>query len=94
MTDTATDKDIAEPFWVRVSAALAAMRPVAANREPAYEQPSIVRTMGMRPKLGARIDEELAEGWAVAATRHVSLSLLLIEVDRMSDYFADRKSVV
>ena len=88
MTDTAIDKNSAEPFWARVTAALAALRPVAANRDPAYEQPIIARTMGMRPKLGARIDDELADGWAAAAGRHVSLSLLVIDVDCMSDYFA------
>ncbi|MGV8854361.1 MAG: diguanylate cyclase domain-containing protein [Devosia sp.] len=88
MTVTAIDKATAEPFWARVTAALAALRPIAGSREPAYDTPAIVRTMGMRPKLGARIDEQLVDGWATAAGRHVSLSLLVIEIDCMSDYFS------
>jgi len=87
MTDAAINKDITEPFWPRVRAALATLRPASKDREPVYDRPAIARTIGMRPKLGERIDEELANGWTAAADRHVSLSLLVIEVDRMSDYF-------
>jgi diguanylate cyclase (GGDEF)-like protein len=87
MTDTAFDKEVAEPFWPRVRAALASLRPVSASRQLSYDQPAIARTIGLRPKLGERIDEELASGWAAAAHRHVSLSLLVIEVDAMNDYF-------
>ncbi|MET3926194.1 diguanylate cyclase [Devosia sp. 2618] len=87
MTDTATVKASDESFWLRVRTALGAMRPVRQEREPAYGQAAIARSIGMKPRLGARIEEELATGWANAAARHVSLSLLVIEMDRFSDYF-------
>lgn len=87
MTDTAIAKDQNEPFWTRVRAALGMMRPVAQERVPAYGQAAIARSIGMKPKLGVRIEEELAQGWTHAAARHVSLSLLVIEIDRFADYF-------
>ena len=87
MTDTAIAKDQNEPFWTRVRAALGMMRPVAQERMPAYGQAAIARSIGMKPKLGVRIEEELAQGWTHAAARHVSLSLLVIEIDRFADYF-------
>lgn len=88
MTDTAIDKPGADPFWARVTAALVALRPPAASRDQAYIRPALARTMGIRPRLGARIDEELLSGWATAAGRRVSLSLLTIDIDCMSDYFS------
>ena len=87
MTDTAIAKETAEPFWTRVRMALGGLRPVQKERMPAYGQAAIARSMGMKPRLGARIDEELAAGWSNAAARHVSISLLVIEIDRMTDYF-------
>lgn len=85
MTVMATDKDANDPFWMRVRTALNALRPV---RQPAYGQAAIARSIGMKPKLGALIEEELLAGWAKAAEKHVSLSLLVIEIDRSIDYFA------
>ena len=85
MTDTAIDKAQAEPFWARVRTALGALRP---EGEPAYGQAAIARSIGIRPKLGLRIEEELVAGWSQAAGRHVSLCLLVIEIDRFADYFA------
>ncbi|MHA6691529.1 diguanylate cyclase domain-containing protein [Devosia sp. A449] len=87
MTDIATAKDSSEHFWARVRVALGAMRPVRQERVPAYGQAAIARSIGMKPRLGARIDEELALGWRLAAGRNVSMSLLVIEVDRFADYF-------
>jgi diguanylate cyclase (GGDEF)-like protein len=87
MTDTAIAKEQNESFWTRVRAALGMMRPVAQERVPAYGQAAIARSIGMKPKLGVRIEEELAQGWTHAAARHVSLSLLVIEIDRFADYF-------
>jgi diguanylate cyclase (GGDEF)-like protein len=88
MTDTAIGKEPAEPFWTRVRAALGAMRPVRQERAPAYGQAAIARSMGIRPKLGARIEEELHHGWSQSAARRVSMSLVVIEIDRFADYFA------
>lgn len=85
MSMPATSKDQADFFWTRVRTALHAMRPL---REPGYGQAAMARSMGMRPRLGAMIEQELAEGWAKAADKHVSLSLLVIEIDRASDFFA------
>jgi diguanylate cyclase (GGDEF)-like protein len=88
MTDTAITKDQAEPFWTRVRAALGALRPVRQERAPAYGQAAIARSMGMKPRLGARIEEELSHGWSQSAARRVSISLVVIEIDRFADYFA------
>ena len=85
MTDTMIDKEQAEPFWTRVRMALNALRP---ERGPAYGQAAIARSIGMKPKLGVRIEEELARGWSQAAARRVSMSLLVIEIDRFAEYFA------
>ena len=88
MTDTAIAKDQAEPFWTRVRAAQGAMRPARQERAPAYGQAAIARSIGMKPKLGARIEEELHQGWSQSAARRVSMSLVVIEIDRFADYFA------
>ena len=85
MTDTMIDKEQAEPFWTRVRMALNALRP---ERGAAYGQAAIARSIGMKPKLGVRIEEELARGWSQAAARRVSMSLLVIEIDRFAEYFA------
>jgi diguanylate cyclase (GGDEF)-like protein len=87
MTDTAISKEQGEPFWTRVRVALGAMRPVRQERAPAYGQAAIARSMGMKPKLGARIEEELHQGWTHSAARRVSMSLMVIEIDRFADYF-------
>ncbi|MGV8832895.1 MAG: diguanylate cyclase domain-containing protein [Devosia sp.] len=86
MTDMMIDKDSTEPFWSRVRGALGALRAAPQAEQSAYGQPAIARAIGMRPKLDAVITEELARGWASAAGRHVSLSLLVIELDCMNDY--------
>ena len=87
MSDTAIVKGHAEPFWTRVRTALEVLRPARVERKPAYGQAAIARSMGIKPKLGVRIEDELAQGWNHAAARHVSLSLLVIEIDRFADYF-------
>ena len=87
MTDSVIIKETGEPFWARVRVALGALRPVQKERVPAYGQAAIARSIGIKPKLGARIEEELAAGWNHSAARRVSLSLLVIEIDRMADYF-------
>lgn len=88
MTDTAITKEQAEPFWTRVRAALGALRPVRQERASAYGKAAIARSMGMKPRLGARIEEELSHGWSQSAARRVSISLMVIEIDRFADYFA------
>lgn len=87
MTDQALAKDSSEPFWHRVRTALGALRPEH-ERVPAYGQAAIARSIGLKPKLSSRIEEELTHGWTLATARHVSLSLLVIEFDRASDYHA------
>lgn len=89
MTDTAISKDGSDPFWSRVRSALGALRPVRQQREraPAYGQAAIARTLGMRTRLGTKIDEELAQSWSRSAERNVSLSLLVVEMDRSKEYF-------
>lgn len=87
MTDTAIAKEHADSFWTRVRTALDALRPARQERMPAYGQAAIARSMGIKPKLGQRIEDELVAGWSHAAARHVSLSLLVIEIDRFADYF-------
>ncbi|MDB5474044.1 MAG: diguanylate cyclase [Devosia sp.] len=86
MTDIATDRN-GHHFWARVRSALDALRPVGREQEPPYGQAAIARQIGVKPRLGARIEEELAEAWTKAAQRKVPMSLLVIEIDRMEEYF-------
>lgn len=86
MTDTVISKDTADGLWTRLRQALTGSRP-GPERAPAYGQAAIARSIGMKPKLGARIEEELLAGWNRAAHSRVSLSLLVIEIDRIADYF-------
>ncbi len=88
MNDTVIGKQFDDLFWSRVRAALMALRPPRPNREPAYGKAVIARSIGMRPKLGPQVEEALRQGWDQAASRNVSLSLLVIEIDRASEYFA------
>ena len=87
MTDAAIAKDNADHFWTRVRTALGALRPVRQERGPAYGQAAIARQIGVRPKLGARIEEELIAAWDQSAAGKVSMSLLVIEIDRYREYF-------
>ena len=86
MSDMATSKDTG-PFWARVRTALSAIRPDREHKL-VYGQAAIARSIGMKPKLGPLIEEELAMGWRLSGLRNVSLSLLVIEVDRFDDYVA------
>lgn len=88
MTDTAIGKDHSDHFWARVRLALGSLRPARPEREPAYGQAAIARQIGVKPKLGPRIEEELIEGWNGSALARVSMSLLVIEIDRYRDYFS------
>jgi diguanylate cyclase (GGDEF)-like protein len=88
MTDTLIAKEPADSFWARVRAALVGSRPAHKVKSPAYGQAAIARSLGIKPRLGARIEEELVSGWNHAAARRVSMSLLVVEIDRMADYFA------
>ena len=88
MTDTMIDKDLIEPFWLRVRHALDALRPAPRADGPGGDLPAMARAIGKRPKPGLRIEQEMANGWTRAAGQHVSLSLLVIEIDAMQDYLA------
>lgn len=87
MTDAAIAKDSSDHFWTRVRMALGALRPVRQERERPYGQAAIARQIGMRPKLGPRIEEELTKAWDRSAQARVSMSLLVIEIDRYREYF-------
>ena len=77
-----------ETFWSRVRSALGAGRTQqAAERAPGYGQAALARSLGMKPRLGSRLEEELSEAWQVSGAAKVSLSLLVVEIDRYSDYF-------
>lgn len=84
MTLIATSKEQTDPFWARVRTALGALKPV---REPAYGQAAIARSIGMKPKIGAMLEEELVSGWNGSALARVSMSLLVIEIDRANEFF-------
>ncbi|WP_375449567.1 diguanylate cyclase domain-containing protein [uncultured Devosia sp.] len=84
MTDIASIKTINDPFWSRVRMALGTMRQ---ERGPAYGQAAIARSIGIKPRLGARLEEELGLAWDRSRERKVSLSLLVIELDRFKEYF-------
>jgi diguanylate cyclase (GGDEF)-like protein len=86
MTDLASGRD-SDHFWTRVRSALSLLRPTDRERVPAYGQASIAAQIGLKPRLGARIEEELSESWDKAAASKVSMSLLVIEIDRMGEYF-------
>lgn len=86
MTDIVTTKASADPFWIRVREALGALRPVSQEHSPAYGKAAIARSIGMKPRLGTRIEEELVGAWTRSAERKVSLSLLVIELDRFKEY--------
>lgn len=79
-----------EPFWDRVRAALGGLRPLShaeIEPKPAYGKAAIARSLGMKPRLSAMLEEELVTAWHSAGAQKVSLSLLVIEVDRFGDYF-------
>ncbi len=86
MTDIVTIKQSPDPFWMRVRVALGAMRPVRQERAPAYGKAAMARSIGMKPRLGALLEEELAIAWMRSSERKVSLSLLVIELDRFKEY--------
>jgi diguanylate cyclase (GGDEF)-like protein len=79
MTDFASIEQ-GDDFWARVRMALGALRP------PAREQISNEGPAALARQIG--IEEELGRSWAMAAARKVSMSLLVIEIDRMSEFFA------
>jgi diguanylate cyclase (GGDEF)-like protein len=87
MTDLANDKQ-GDDFWSRVRTALGALRPAGQDRVPPYGQAALARQMGIKPRLTPRIEEELSESWSKSAARKVSMSLLVIEIDRMNEYFS------
>ena len=86
MSETVHSKDTSA-FWARVRTALTVLRPEG-ERKPSYGQAAIARQIGFKPKLGALIEEELAMGWRLSGLRNVSLSLLVVEIDRYAEYFA------
>src|SRR3954469_5689946 len=85
MTDFAPVKETSDPFWTRVRMALGVLRQ---EREPAYGQAAIARSIGIKTRLGSRIEGELAAAWTRSGEPKVSLSRLVVELDRFKEYFA------
>jgi diguanylate cyclase (GGDEF)-like protein len=79
MTDMASIEQ-SDDFWARVRMALGALRPPAREGMPSEGPAAQARQAG--------VQEELGRSWAMAATRQVSMCLLVIEIDRMSEFFA------
>ena len=86
MTDTLTAIE-SDDFWARVRAALAAIQPARKERVPAYGHSAIAQLMASKPQTGTRIDHEIEQAWADSADEQVPMSLVIVEIDRMSDYF-------
>ncbi|GLQ55049.1 diguanylate cyclase domain-containing protein [Devosia nitrariae] len=86
MSELSLVKDEHDALWTRIRATLEAMRPGRRqDREPAYGRAAIARSLGMHTRLGERIEEALEHAWGHCAERHVTLSLLLIGIDRFKD---------
>jgi diguanylate cyclase (GGDEF)-like protein len=86
MSEVSLVKDEHDALWTRIRAAVEAMRPGGRqDREPAYGRAAIARSLGMRTPLGERIEDVLEEAWAHCAERRVTLSLLLVGIDRFKD---------
>lgn len=86
MSEVSLVKDDYDALWGRIRAALEAMRPGGRqDREPAYGRAAIARSLGIRTRLGERIEEALDEAWTHCAERRVTLSILLIGIDRFKD---------
>ena len=87
MADLSTaEHAMGEPFWDRVRQALDTLRPVRRTMPLSIAPSAIARSVGLKPRLGVRVEEELAQGWRTAADLRVSMSLLLIEIDCFSQY--------
>ena len=86
MSDTFLVKDENDALWTRIRAALMAVRPGGRQeREPPYGTAAIARALGMRAPLAGRIEEALARAWGHCAERKVTLSLLVVGIDRFKD---------
>lgn len=68
-------------FWARVRTALGGGK----IAEPAYGHAEIATTPNGKPK-PARVNDELRQGWDVAAHRKVSLCVMALEIDRYAEY--------
>lgn len=90
MTDANFDQTNADPFWSRVRQTLMGSRPQVQSNEwkPAVRQAAIARSLGIKPRLSDELETQLSEAWTISATLKVSLSLLVIQIDRYSEYFA------
>lgn len=87
MTDLASNER-GEDFWGRVRMALGALRPGGELAMAGLGEEPFVRPANPQPTLTPRIEEELSDSWRRAAARGVTMSLLVIEIDRMSEFLA------
>lgn len=71
-----------EGFWTRVRTAL-----TRRADEPAYGRAAIATRPGARKRVANLVEDELRDCWASAATRNVSLCVLMVEMDRYPEYF-------
>jgi len=75
MSGIATHITGSEPFWQRVRQTFSAIRPTRA--EPAAPRGRSVR-----------IEEELEAAWDYSASRNVSMSVIVVELDLMTEFFS------
>ncbi|WDR06411.1 GGDEF domain-containing protein [Devosia rhodophyticola] len=84
-------------FWGKVRAALGGLRigrDSERERTPAYGKAAIARSLGMKPRLSAELEAEMAEAWMVSGVINVSMCLMVIDLDRFGDYFSAYGKVV
>jgi len=86
MTDTAATTQQTEHFWTRVRSALGAIRPVKSH-VPAYGEAEIAKSNPPRNGPSDAIEDILAESWAFTAERKMGMALLVVELDRIAEYF-------
>lgn len=83
MTDFATTTTSGfDPFWQRVRQAIMGMRLNRQRDTRKTPQPATGRG------LNARIEEELRAAWLQSAGRNVSLSVLVVELDLVPEFFS------
>ncbi len=85
MTDLASNER-GDDFWGRVRMALGALRPGGEVAMARLGEGPFGRPAGLQSALTPRIEEELSDSWRRAAARHATMSLLVIEIDRMSEF--------
>lgn len=84
MTGIATTTSGTDPFWQRVRQALFSLRP--SRQRATRSEPTLVASASRR--LNPRIEEDLAVAWNHSAGRNVSMSVLVVELDLVTEFFS------